>query len=347
MNKAAVVGASGVTGLALLRHLASQAEWDVLAVSRAPPRGAGRYRHLAVDLLDAAACGEAFAAHRDLSHVFYCAYADDTDSTRLVERNTRMFTNLLDAVCGAPELRHVHLMEGTKWYGSHLGPFKTPAREDDPRHMPPNFYYSQQDALQARQAGQPWTWSAARPHAICGFSVGSAMNLVTLIGVYAAICKALRLPLSFPGTAENYRMLYQCCDADHLARAVLWMATEPACANEAFNITNGDLFRWNNLWPQIAAEFDLPLGPQRRISLVKSMADKGPLWEQLVRTHGLQAHSYESLAAWAFGDYVFSADYDIISDMNKARRHGFRDCVDSEAMFIRLLRQFRDQKILP
>lgn len=33
----------------------------------------------------------------------------------------------------------------------------------------------------------------------------------------------------------------------HLAKATVWVATEPACANQDFNITIGDLFRWKNL----------------------------------------------------------------------------------------------------
>ncbi len=36
----------------------------------------------------------------------------------------------------APGLERVVLVTGTKYYGSHLGPFKTPAREDDPRQAP-------------------------------------------------------------------------------------------------------------------------------------------------------------------------------------------------------------------
>ena len=36
-------------------------------------------------------------------------------------------------------------LEGGKAYGSDLGPYKTPAREDDPRLMSPNFYYDQED----------------------------------------------------------------------------------------------------------------------------------------------------------------------------------------------------------
>ena len=72
------------------------------------------------------------------------------------------------------------------------------------------------------------------------------MNLTLAIAVYANICKALRLPLSFPGKPGAYTALYQCTDAALLAKAVEWMATDPKCANQAFNITNGDLIRWQN-----------------------------------------------------------------------------------------------------
>src|SRR5205823_3605663 len=99
----------------------------------------------------------------------------------------------------SPDLTHVNLMHGTKWYGNHLGSFKTPAKEDDPRHMPPNFYYDQQDLVAARQRGKTWTWSTARPHAICGFAAGNPMNLVMVLAVYATISKSLGMPLRHPG----------------------------------------------------------------------------------------------------------------------------------------------------
>ncbi|MDM5453211.1 hypothetical protein QUF89_13575 [Peribacillus simplex] len=35
-----------------------------------------------------------------------------------------------------------------------------------------------------------------------------------------------------------------------LAKATVWAATEERCANQAFYITNGDMFRWNELWPK-------------------------------------------------------------------------------------------------
>jgi hypothetical protein len=64
-----------------------------------------------------------------------------------------------------------------------------------------------------------------------------------------------------------------------LARAMVWMATTPSCANQAFNITNGDLIRWEHTWPKIAQYFGMEMGPRRNISLVQFMADKGPVWD--------------------------------------------------------------------
>jgi hypothetical protein len=77
------------------------------------------------------------------------------------------------------------------------------------------------------------------------------------------------------------------------------------------------------------------------------MADKAPLWECLQRRDGLQAIRYQDLVAWPFGDYVFGCDWDIMSDTSKIRRAGFQDCIDSEEMMLKLLADFRAQKIVP
>jgi hypothetical protein len=73
-----------------------------------------------------------------------------------VPDNVAMLRNLIDAIEPvARGLEHVHLVQGTKYYGMHLGPFRTPAREDDPRPDFPNFYYDQQDLLAERARGKP------------------------------------------------------------------------------------------------------------------------------------------------------------------------------------------------
>jgi hypothetical protein len=53
------------------------------------------------------------------------------------------------------------------------------------------------------------------------------------------------------------------------------------------------------------------------------------------------------LVAWPFADYVFGADWDVMSDVTKSRLYGFHDVVDSEAMFVRLLGRFREERIVP
>jgi hypothetical protein len=127
----------------------------------------------------------------------------------------------------------------------------------------------------------------------------------------------------------------------------LWAAMEPRCTNQAFNITNGDYFRWRNVWPKIAAAFDMPVGKPETISLTQSMAGKAALWEEMARKHQLEPIPYPDLAAWPFADYVFGADWDVMSDVTKSLRYGFHKVVDSEEMFVRLLRRFRDERIVP
>jgi hypothetical protein len=134
--------------------------------------------------------------------------------------NVAILRNLLDVVEAASRSRrHITFYQGGKAYGADLGPFKTPAREDDPRLMPPNFYYDQEDFLRERQKGKQWYWTALRPEAICGFATGNPMNLAMVIAVYAVISKELGLPLRFPGTEKAHRALYQVTSAEILAKA--------------------------------------------------------------------------------------------------------------------------------
>jgi hypothetical protein len=173
------------------------------------------------------------------------------------------------------------------------------------------------------------------------------MNLPMVLAVYAALSRELGLPLQFPGSAANYHALYQVTDATLLARAMVWMSTEPSCANQAFNITNGDLIRWENFWPKMAHYWGMELAPRRPIRLAQAMADKGPIWDQMVDRYGLRATSYPDLVSWGYGDFVFASDFDIISHTGKCRRYGFYEFEDTEAMFFRLWDQYRAADILP
>lgn len=348
-NKVALVaGAQGIIGRNLVDHLAATGDWDIIGLSRRGGDAAGRVRHVAVDLLDPRDTAGKLGALTDVTHIFYAAYQDRPGWAELVPPNLAMLVNLVEAVEPvAPSLRHVSLMQGYKVYGAHLGPFKTPARESDPPHMPPEFNVDQQNFLEQRQAGKRWSWSAIRPSVVCGFALGNPMNLAMVIATYAAISKELGIPLRFPGKPGAYDSLLEMTDAGLLARATVWAATAARCANQAFNINNGDLFRWREMWPKIGRFFDLDVAPPLPMSLEAIMADKEPLWNAMVATHGLQSHSYQEVSSWRFGDFVFSWDYDMFADGSKARRFGFHEFVDTEGMFLDILGDFRRRRVIP
>jgi nucleoside-diphosphate-sugar epimerase len=345
---ALVAGATGVAGRNLLQQLVSDPDWDVIAVSRRTPDVWGEYRHIAADLLDAADAEARLGELSEVTHIFFSAYIEKPALAAMVAPNMALLTNLMDAVEPAAQgLQHVNLMHGTKWYGNHLGPFKTPAKETDPGHMPPNFYYDQQAFIVARQKGKAWTWSSARPHGICGFATGNPMNLVMVLAVYATISKALSLPLRHPGSEANARALYNVTDSALLARACVWMATDPAAANEPFNITNGDIFRWQDMWPAIADYFGMKTAQPQKIDLVHLMADKGRLWERLIEEHDLRPIPYDELVRWDYGNFVFSPEFDVISSTTKAKQYGFAEVQDSQEMFLRHFDELRAERIIP
>jgi nucleoside-diphosphate-sugar epimerase len=315
-------------------------------VSRRGAAETGGVRHVAVDLLDASSARAALAGERDVTHLFYAAYQDHPTRAALLGPNQAMLENAVDAVeAAAPGLRHVSLMQGYKVYGAHLGPFPTPAREEDAGHLPPEFNLSQQAFLE-RRAGR-WTWSALRPSVVCGTALGNPMNLVLVIAVYAAMSRELGVPVRFPGVPGAYDTLLEMTDAGLLARATVWAATEPAAANEAFNVTNGDLFRWNDMWPRLAAVLDVPVGRPLPMSLSEAMADKEPVWDRMVAEHGLRSTPFAQVSSWAFGDAVFSWDYDFLADGSKIRRAGFTEQIRTEGMFEDLFTQLRRDRIVP
>ena len=349
---AVVVGALGVIGRYIVEKLLADGDWQVIGLSRRPAPDQPRYRHIAVDLLDAADTDRKLAALGDVTHIFYAAFQASAGAASgyaaNIGPNRDMLANSVAVIDRASSaLRRVVLVTGTKYYGVHLGPLKTPMKETDPRHMPPNYYFDQIDWLAAYQSGRAWDYVELRPQTLCGFAPGTPMSILPAIAVYAAISKELGLPLRFPGKPGAYGSLYQVTDSAHFARAVAWAATEPRAANQAYNVTNGDYFRWRNVWPKIAAAFDMPVGDLQTISLTQHMADKASLWARMTEAYGLKPFPFDQLVAWPFADYVFGADWDVMSDVTKSRLHGFHDVVDSEEMFVRLLKQFRNERVVP
>ena len=345
---ALIVGANGVIGSNLMACLSDSGDWDIIGLSRRGGVNKAQLSYIAVDLLDPEDTSRKLGSLKDVTHIFYAAYQDRPSWAEMVAPNLAMLVNVVNAVEPiAVNLEHISLMQGYKVYGAHLGPFKTPAKETDGGHMPPEFNVDQQVFLEERQKGKQWTWSAIRPSVVGGTALGNPMNLALVIAMYASISKELGIPLRFPGKPGAYDKLMEVTDSGLLAKATVWAATQPQGSNQAFNINNGDLFRWNELWPKIASFFEMETAPPLQLSLQTVMADKGALWTSIQEKYNLDQHDYDSLSSWAFGDFVFSWDYDFFADGSKARRAGFHEYVETEEMFFRLFKEFRLNKVIP
>ncbi|MCL1474447.1 SDR family oxidoreductase [Argonema antarcticum] len=348
MQKLAVFGGTGIIGRSIIEYLDTQDDWQGIGVARHKQQISELTPFVELDLLQPFLYDAALEQFADVTHAVYAAYVSHEDKFKENELNIQMFQGLMQVLQNAaPNLKRVILMQGVKAYGVHLGAFKTPAKETDPRHLPPNFYYDQEDILKETAKQQSWEFTILRPDVVCGFSIGTPMSIVLVIAVYAEICRFYGLPMRFPGKVGAYNALAQVTDAELLAKAVLWAATEPRAAGETYNITNGDLFRWKYLWAQLADYLEMQVAEPQTISLSTMMADKAPIWQEIQQRYSLKPVAFKDLAAWWFGDFIFGCDYDVISDTTKIKLHGFKEIVDTSSMFARLLDRYRLHKVLP
>ena len=342
-----VAGAHGLIGRTLIEQIQGQADVDVIGLGRrtAP---VGRAQMISVDLTDASDCHAKLGALSAATHIVFAAWTARDSRAAEVAPNLAMLRNLMDAVTPiAPGLTHITLLQGGKAYGSHLGGFMTPALETDPRHMPPNFYYDQEDLLRALQPGAHWSWTVFRPTVVYGIALGNPMNVTMVIAAYAAISRELGLPLRFPGSVAAYTALNQGADAGLIGRAIMWAGDSPRARNEIYNITNGDLFRWSRMWPHIARCLSMEVAEPQAFPFAEFMADKAELWGRMIERHGLSATPFKDVVAWPFGEFVLQRSFDHVLDTTKLRAHGFDGFEDSYAMFSRQLAELQRNRTVP
>ena len=351
---ALVVGASGITGTALVEQLTRDG-WDVLALSRRASSAPG-VTGIAADLLSAESLSEALADAKP-THVFFAAWQKRDSEAENIEVNGGMVRDLLAALDHAP-VRHVSLVTGLKHY---LGPFEaygqgvmpdTPFHEDEQRLEYPNFYYAQEDELFAAAERQGFTWSVHRSHTVIGFAVGNAMNMGLTIAVQAALTKRLGRPFTFPGSETQWNSLVDMTDASVLAEQMIWAATEPGGADEAFNIVNGDVFRWRWMWPRLAAHLGIDPALVEGFEgeprpLEQQMAGLEGEWRELVAEHDLVEPELARVASWWHTDADLGRDIEVVADMGKARDAGFTRYRRTEQAFVDLFERYRAARLIP
>jgi nucleoside-diphosphate-sugar epimerase len=322
------------------------AGWEITTLNR-DATAPGDHRHLSADLLVPESLAARIDVFKTVTHLFYAALKPNADPGIEADENAVMLENVVAALrkADAP-LERIIFVQGGKVYGAHLGVYKTPAREDDSRHFPPNLYFRHEDyARSLEREGLKWT--ALRPDIVIGHSLRSAMNLGNLIGVYGALCRETGTAMQFPGPDVGYRgTLINVTGGRVLGDAALWAAQQGA--DGAFNITNGDVFRWSHVWPKLADWFGLEVGEPQPISLAQRLAALRPAWTNLAGAHGLAEANLDGIALGAFGDFIFHVQTDAIFDVTKARRAGFNGMNQrSDEVLLAHLEAMRARRLIP
>ena len=81
----------------------------------------------------------------------------------------------------------------------------------------------------------------------------------------------------------------------------------PPAANEIFNVSNGDCFMWEQVFPAIAKVFVMECATPHAMSLGRVMADKGPIWDRIVEKHQLQPYKMAQLVpSFEYADFLRS-----------------------------------------
>lgn len=352
-KQALIVGISGVIGRALAEQLTREG-WQVYGLSRGRGEVLAGCISLTADLTDTAAVKEALQEVKP-DALFFSVWARQENEQANIRVNGAMVKNVIEALGERLNGSHVALVTGLKHY---LGPFEaygkghvpvTPFREEQGRQPVENFYYAQEDEIFAGAKKYGYRWSVHRPHTIIGYAVGNAMNMGLTLAVYATLCREKGWPFIFPGSPQQWNGVSDVTDAGLLAEQLSWAAQSPAAENEDFNAVNGDVFRWNWLWPRLAAYFGIEAAeyPQSMMPLEGRMQEAQAAWTEIASKYQLREGDISKLATWWHTDADLGRPMEAFTDMSKSRNAGFTGYRYTRDSFIRLFDRLKQEKIIP
>jgi nucleoside-diphosphate-sugar epimerase len=353
-----VTGATGLVGRAAMEHFA-RAGVRTTAVSRRRPLETYGAEFISLDLADENACADALSGLTDVTQVVFAALHEEPELVagwlmdKHIKRNGAMLRNCVEVIDRvAPNLTNITILQGPKAYGVHVGRMPPGAREDrDEDRETPNFYWEQEDYLKAKQVGRPWGWTVMRPALVVGMAVGGAMNLLAAVGVYAALLKEKGLPLAYPGGVGS---LLEATDTDLMARAFDWIGGAEAARNQAFNITNGELFSLKAQWPVVAEALGMDVGPDHPLEFTAEMPKAAAEWDAVRAKYGLKSPAMDAFIgqSFQFADFVFartSTGPRQASAMSsiKIRAAGFNDVLYTDDMLRKWFAKYQAAGLLP
>jgi nucleoside-diphosphate-sugar epimerase len=330
-HTAPVAGATGIVGRNLAAHLAQQSDWHIYGLARTPDLLPGM-ESITADLLQPDSLRSALE-HLEPTHVFITTWLRQPTEAENIRVNRAMVRNLLQALSTSRSVQHVALVTGLKHY---LGPFEayvkgtlptTPFREEQERLPVDNFYYAQEDEVFAAAERDGFGWTVHRRHTIVGYALGNAMNMGVTLAAYVTIRRETRRPFRFPGSGVQWNGLTDMTDARLLARHLRWAATTPAARNQAFNVVNGDVFRWKWMWAKMAAWFALEPAPYSGDGepIERQMASDAPIWDEISRKYSLREPDLNRLTSPWHTDADLGRPVEVVTDMSKSRKPRFLD----------------------
>ncbi|KAE9447123.1 hypothetical protein C3L33_20981, partial [Rhododendron williamsianum] len=363
---ALIIGVTGIVGNSLAEILPLSdtpgGPWKVYGVARSP-RPTWNADHpidyVQCDISDPDLTESTLSPLTDVTHLFYTTWTNRSIETENCQANGAMLRNVLSTLIpNAPNLQHICLLTGRKHY---IGPFELawkdklsfpahdpPFHEDLPRLDVPNFYYTLEDILlEEVEKKEGLTYSIHRPGVIFGFSPHSLMNIIGTLCVYAAICKHEGVPLRFPGSKAAWEGYSDASDADLIAEHQIWAAVDPYAKNEAFNCSNGDVFKWKHFWKVLGEQFGVECGEfEEGLKLEDMMKGKEGVWEEIVKDNGLVETKLKEVGVWWFVDLMFSGEGKLDS-MNKSKEHGFLGFRNSKSSFVSWIDKVKAYRIVP
>ncbi|KAL8490118.1 hypothetical protein ACS0TY_025863 [Phlomoides rotata] len=335
---ALIVGVTGITGSGLAETLSLAdtpgGPWKVYSVARRPcPEWLTTLHvdYIQCDISKSEEIHSKLSPLKDITHVFYVTFAGSED----VAVNTLMFQNILDFIIpNPPNLKHVALQTGIKYYWGNLAekestnqPHDCPFYENLPRLKQENFYYNIEDLV---------------------YEVGM-MSMVSTLCVCAVICMHENKPLVYTGTEDSWTCMMDCVDSELLADHLIWAGTDRKAKNEAFNVNNGDVFKWKHMWGVLGEQFGVEsVGYEGRepILLEDLMKGKDEVWDEIVKKNDLVPTKLRDIAAFWLVDVVFR-NKEMLSSMNKNKELGFLGFRDSTKSFVNCVKKMRDYTLIP
>lgn len=353
-----VVGASGLVGTASVDAFLD-AGWEVISTSRREPEvfSDRSFTHLRLDLTDAEACRIAVGQHPGITHVVYAAVYEmpgliaGWNNDQQMQTNLIMLRNILEPVAEAGDLQHVTLLQGTKAYGVHHHPIRIPSRESEPRDPHRNFYWLQENFVRDHSHRHRYGWTIFRPPLIVGPNYGVAMNLPPVIGAYATLRHAEGLPFSYPGGVSY---VAEAVDTRLVAQAAVWAATAENAWGEHFNITNGEVFEWRDLWPALAETLRVEVREDEPLGVADYLVARSKLWDDVVEAYDLRPVSLQRLVGQShyYADFQFAhrarrQPPPALMSTVKLRQAGFCGACNTQESFQHWLQVLLDRKVLP